>query len=115
MASINCWLINKTDAVKFEKKIEGFKPQSKWKGKWVDRKPKLDFNRSDLTYKASTQKTFLKKSQMKTFSPPSKSPTEKWIFSGGRKSNYNAQPTKWVKRITSTNAQINVQFKEVCL
>jgi hypothetical protein len=63
------------------------------------------FNKSDLTYKASTQKTFLKKSQMKTFTPPSKSPTEKWLFSGGKKSNYTAPPTKWVKRVTSTNAQ----------
>jgi len=42
---------------------------------------------------------------MKTFTPPSKSPTEKWVFSSGRKSNYNAPPTKWVKRVTSTNAQ----------
>jgi len=87
------------------KNIEGFKPQSKRKGKWVDRKPKFDFNRSDLTYKASTQRTFSKKSQMKTFTPPSKCPTEKWVFSGGRKSNCNARPTKWVKRVTSTNDQ----------
>jgi len=84
--------------------IEGFKPQSKRKGKWVDKKPKFDFNRSDLTYKASTQRTFSRKSKMKTFTPPSKSPTEKWVFSGGRKSNYNAPPTKWVKRVTCTNA-----------
>jgi hypothetical protein len=42
---------------------------------------------------------------MKTFTPPSKSPTEKWLFSGGKKSNYTAPPTKWVKRVTSTNAR----------
>jgi len=44
------------------KNIEGFRPQSKRKGKWVHRQPKFDFNRSDLTYKASTQKIFTKKS-----------------------------------------------------
>jgi len=65
----------------------------------------FDFNRSDLTYRASTQKTFSKKSQMKTFNPPLKSPTEKWVFFGGKKSNYIASPKKWVKRVTSTNAQ----------
>ena len=65
--------------------IEGFKPQSKSKGKWVDKSPKFDFNISNLTYKASTQKTFSKKSQMKTFTPPSKPPTEKWVFSGVKK------------------------------
>jgi len=85
--------------------IEGFKPQSKRKGKWVNKKPKINFNRSDLTYKASTQKTFSKKSQMKTFTPPSKSPTEKWVLFGGRKSSNITPPTKWVKRVTSSNAQ----------
>jgi len=71
--------------------IVGFRPQSKRKGKWVDRKPKFDFNRRDLTYKASTQKTFSKKSRMRTFTPPSGSPAEKWVFS--------------VKKVTSTNTQ----------
>jgi len=42
---------------------------------------------------------------MRTFTPPSRSPTEKWVFSGGRKPNYNAPPAKWVKKFTSTNAQ----------
>jgi len=41
--------------------------ESKRKGKWVDRKPKFNFNRSDLTYKASTQKTFLKEKSDEDF------------------------------------------------
>ena len=68
--------------------IEGFRPKSKRKGKWVDKKPKCDFN----------------KSEMKTFTPLSRSPAEKRVFSGGKKSNYIAPPTKWVKRVTSSNA-----------
>jgi len=47
------------------RKIEGFKPQSRRSGKWVDKKSKT-----------LTQKTFSKKSQIKTLTPPSKSPIE---------------------------------------
>lgn len=42
---------------------------------------------------------------MRNFTPPSRSPAEKWVFFGGRKSNYNTPPVKWVKKVTSTNAQ----------
>jgi len=42
---------------------------------------------------------------VKTFTPPSKSPTEQWVFSCAKKANYIYPPTKWVKRVTITNNQ----------
>jgi len=41
---------------------------------------------------------------MRTFTPPSKSPAEKWVFPSERKFNYNSPPTKWVEKVTSSNA-----------
>jgi hypothetical protein len=45
------------------------------------------------------------RNQRKTFSPPAKSPTDTWVFSGGKKSGYSAPPTKWVKRLAATPTQ----------
>ena len=87
------------------KKVEGFRPQSKRKGKWVNKRPKFDFNKSDLTQKASTPNKFSKKNQGKTFIPPSKSPIEQWVFSSGKKPNYVSPLSKWVKRTIGANNQ----------
>jgi len=37
---------------------------------------------------------------VKTFTPPSRSPNNQWVFSGGRKPNHKSPPTKWVKKVT---------------
>ena len=41
---------------------------------------------------------------MKTFFPPSKSPINQWVFSGGEKPNDKSPPTKWVKKGTGKSA-----------
>jgi len=43
--------------------------------------------------------------QKKTFNPPTRSPIDTWVFSGGKKSGHSAPPTKWVKRIATTPNQ----------
>ena len=40
-------------------------------------------------------------SDLKTFNPSVKSPTDTRVFSGGRKFGYSAPTTKWVKRIAT--------------
>jgi hypothetical protein len=42
---------------------------------------------------------------VRSFTPSSKSPTEKWVFSGGKKSSYTSPLAKWVKRVTGTDNQ----------
>jgi len=37
-----------------------------------------------------------------TSNPPSKSPTDTWVFSGGKKYAYFAPTTKWVERVATT-------------
>jgi len=37
---------------------------------------------------------------MKTFSSPSKSPNNQWVFFGGKKPNDKSPPIKWVKKGT---------------
>ena len=46
-----------------------------------------------------------KKNQRKTFNPPTKSPTDTWVFSGGKKSGHSAPLTKWVKRVATAPNQ----------
>lgn len=37
---------------------------------------------------------------MKTFSPPSKSPNNQWVFSSGKKPKDKSPPAKWVNKGT---------------
>jgi len=69
------------------KNVEGFRPQSKRKGKWADKWPKFSFDKANIPIKDTSPTTNQKKGPMKTFSPPSKSPNNQWVFSGGKKPN----------------------------
>jgi len=84
------------------KSMKGFRPQSNRKGKWVDNRPKFGFNKRGIPYKMTSTKGKLNRNEKKTFNPPAKSPTDTWVFSGGKKSGHSAPPTKWVKRISIT-------------
>jgi hypothetical protein len=90
---------------KAAKSIEGFHPQTKRKGGWVDNRPKFGFNKQGVPYKMNPSEKNPDKNHRKTFSPASKVPTDTWVFSGGKKSGYSAPPTKWVKRVATTSHQ----------
>jgi len=49
------------------------------------------------------------RNQKRTFNPPARSPTNTWVFSGGKTSGHSAPPTKWVKRIVTTPKQKEAQ------
>jgi len=87
------------------KNVEGFRPQLKRKGKWTDKRPKFSFDKRSVPHKDTPPTRNQKRGQAKTFTPPCKSPTEQWVFLGGKKSNYISPTSKWVKRATSTNIQ----------
>jgi len=87
------------------KSVEGFRPQSKRKSKWVDNRPKFGFNKRDIPYKMKTTTGNSNGNKMRTFNPAAKSPTHTWVFSGGKRSGYSTPPTKWVKRIATTPNQ----------
>lgn len=87
------------------KNVEGFRPQSKRKGKRANKKPKSSFDKRGVPYKDTPPNGHQKKDQVKTFNTPSNSLVEKWVFSDGKKSNYIFPPAKWVKRTTGTNNQ----------
>jgi len=84
------------------KSVDGFQPQSKRKGKWVDNRPKFGFNKRGISYKMTYANGNSNRNQTKTFKPPAKSPTNTWVFFGGKKSGYSAPPTKWIKIIGTT-------------
>jgi len=66
---------------------------------------KLSFDKRSVPYKDTPPTRHQKRGQVKNFTPSSKSPAEKWVFCGGKKSGYSAPPTKWVKRVIGTNNQ----------
>jgi len=83
---------------KAAKNVEGFRPQSKQKGKWVDKRPMFSFKKANIPLKDTSPTANQKKGPMKTFFPPSKSPNNQWVFSGGKNPNHKSSPTKWVKK-----------------
>ena len=85
---------------KAAKNVEGFRPQSKRKGKWADKRPKFSFERANIPFKDTSHIANQKNRPAKTFTPPSKSPNNQWVFSGGKKPNYKSPPAKWVKKVT---------------
>jgi len=87
------------------KSVEGFQPQLKRKGRWADNRPKFGFDKRSVPYKMKSVEKNPHRNHKKTFSPPAKSPTYTWVFSGGKKSGYSAPTTKWVKRIATTQNQ----------
>jgi hypothetical protein len=87
------------------KSVEGLRPQAKRKGGWVDNQPKFGFNKRGVPYKMKASEKNPGKSHRKTFNLSSKTPTNTWVFFGGKKSGYSAPPTKWVKRVATTSHQ----------
>jgi len=85
--------------------VEGFQPQAKRKSKWTDNRPKFGFNKRGIPYKMKSAEGNPNINQAKTFNPPAKSPTDTWVFSGGKKSGFSTPPTKWVKRMVTTPNQ----------
>jgi hypothetical protein len=85
---------------KATKNVEGFRPQSKRKGKSADKRPKFSFEKANIPLKDTSPTANQKKGPMKTFSPPSKSPNNQWVFSGGKNPNHKFPPMKWVKKVT---------------
>jgi hypothetical protein len=49
------------------KNVEGFRPHSKRKGKWADKKPKFNFDKRGVPYKDTTPTRNQKRGQVKTF------------------------------------------------
>jgi hypothetical protein len=87
------------------KSIEGFRPQTKRKGGWVDNRPKFGFNNRGVPHKMKSLEQNPGKNHRRTFSPSSKTPTDTWVFSGGKKSGYSTPLTKWLKRVATTSQQ----------
>jgi len=87
------------------KSVEGFRPRSKRKGRWADNRQKFGFNKTGVPYKMESIERNTNKNQRKTFNPPAKSPTDTWVFSGGKKSGHSAPLAKWVKRVATAPNQ----------
>jgi len=85
--------------------VEGFQPRPKRKGGWTDNRRKFGFNKRGVPYRMGPAEKDTNRNQRKTFNPHAKSPTDTWVFSGGKKSGHSAPPTKWVKRIVTTPNQ----------
>jgi len=87
------------------KSVEGFRPQPNRKDQWVDNRPKYDFNKRGVPYKMKSVEKGPHRNHKKTFSPPSKSHTDTWVFSGGKRFSYSAPTIKRVKRVATTPNQ----------
>jgi len=85
--------------------IEGFLPHTKREGGWFENRPKFGFNKRGVPYKMKSLEHNPGRNHKKTFNPPSKSPTDTWVFSGGKKTGYSTPPTKWVRRVATTPHQ----------
>jgi len=94
-----CSAVFDKKAAKF---VEGFRPQPNRKDRWVDNRPKYGFNKRGVPYKMKSVEKGPHRNHKKKFNPPSKSPTDTWVFSGGKRAGYSALTTKWVKRVTTT-------------
>jgi len=84
------------------KSVEGFRPHPNRKDRWTDNHPKYGFNKRGVPYKMKSKEKGPHRNRQNTFNPPSKSPTDTWVFSSGKKYGYSAPTTKWVKRVATT-------------
>jgi len=87
------------------KSIEGFLPHTKHEGGCFENHPKFGFNKRGFPYKMKSLEDNPGRNHKKTFNPPSKIPTDTWVFSWGKKTSYSTPPTKWVKRVATTPHQ----------
>jgi len=87
-------------SVAFEKKVaknvEGFRPKTKWKGKWAEKRPKFSFDKANIPFKDTSPTANQEKGPMKTFSPPSKSPNNQWVENWVEKVNGKSPTETWV-------------------
>ena len=84
---------------KAAKNVEGFRPKTKRKEKWADKKPMISFDKANIPFKDTSPIANQKKGLVKTFTPPSKSPNNQWIFSGGKKPDHKSPPKKWIEKV----------------
>ena len=84
---------------KAAKNVEGFRPKTKRKGKWANKRPKFSFDKANIPFKDTSPTANQKKGPVKTFSPPSKSQNNQWVFFGGKKPNHKSPPKKWVEKV----------------
>ena len=87
------------------KSVEGFRPQPNNKDRWVNNRPKYGFNKRGVPYKMKFVEKVPHRNHQKTFNPPWKSPTDTWVFSGGKRPGFSTPTTKWVKRVATTPNQ----------
>jgi len=87
------------------KYVEGFLPHTKRERGWFENRPKFGFNKRGVPYKMKSSKQNSGREHKNTFNPPSKIPTDTWVFSRGKKTGYSTPPTKWVKRVATTPHQ----------
>jgi len=88
-----------------EKSVEGFLPHTEHKSRWVENRPKYGFNKRGVPYKMKPSGQSSGRTHKGTFNPPPKSPTDTWVFSGGKKTGHATPPTKWVRRMATTPHQ----------
>ena len=93
ISNTNAMLCPKCSAIftkEAARSVEGFRPQAKRKGGWTGNRPKLGFNKRGVPYKMKPLEKNPNRNQRKTFNPLAKSPTNTWVFSGGKKYGYSA-------------------------
>jgi len=76
------------------KSVEGFLPHTKREGGWVENHQKFGFNKRGVPYKIKSLEQNPGRNHRKTFNSPSKTPTNTWVFSGGK--NWLFHPTNLV-------------------
>jgi len=97
-----CSAVFDKEAAKF---VEGFLPHTERKSRRVENRPKYGFNKRGVPYKMKPSDQGSSRTHKGTFNPPLKSPTDTWVFSGGKKTCHATPPTKWVKRMATTPHQ----------
>jgi len=94
-----CSAVFDKEAAKF---VEGFLPHTERKNGRVENRPKYGFNKRGFPYKMKPSYQGSNKTHRGTFNPSPKSPTDTWVFSGGKKTSHATPPTKWVERVATT-------------
>ena len=80
----------------------------------MENRPKYGFNKRGVPYKMKPSEQNPGRTHRRTFNPPPKSPTNTWVFSGGKKTGYTTPPTKWVKRVALTAHQREASNSKRC-
>jgi len=84
-----------------EKSVEGFLPHHELRNGRREKAPKYGFNKRGVPYKMKPSDQGSSRTHRGTFTSSTKSPTDAWVFSGGKKTDHTNPSTKWVKRVAS--------------